>query len=288
MLGHEANECLKRPYKCDVCNEFESTFEDVTTEHIKVCACGLVPCPNDCGVSLQRKAVEDHRATNCLLEIVSCSFSYAGCEEKFPRKDMPDHISESLAVHMSLQAISHQKQLKKLEIQIQKLQNEVKVLRSKGLEDLKCVFTHLRIMPVTLIMNGFAEKKRSNSRWQSQPFYSHQNGYKMVLSVGCNGYGAGEGTHISVYLSIMHGEFDNELEWPFRGALSIQLLNQEGTDDHFHLILAFDDAPERYTCRVTDGDGNSGWGFPKFIAHADLSRYLKNNSLCFKVSRHED
>ena len=287
MFGHETDECLKRPYICDMCTEYESTFEDVTTKHIKMCPCGLITCPNNCGISLQRRDVKDHLSTNCPLEVVSCSFSYAGCEEKLPRKDMPAHISDGLAVHMSLQAVSHQKQLEKLEIQIQKLENEVKVLRSKEIEDLKCVlFTHLRIMPVTLIMNGFAEKKKNGNRWQSESFYSHQNGYKLALSVNCNGYNKAEGTHISVFVSIMHGEFDNELEWPFLGAISIQLLDQEGTGNHFCQILTFDDAPESCTCRVTEGGGNGGWGFPQFISHVDLSRYLKNNSLCFKVSRH--
>ena len=286
VLEHETNECLKRPYKCDTCNEFESTFEYVITKHISVCPCGLVSCPNNCGVLLQRKFVDDHLASKCPLEIVSCLFSYAGCEEKLPRKDMSAHISNSMAVHMSLQAVSHQKQLEKLQMQIRSLENEVKALRSKEVENLKCVFAHLRIMPVTLIVNGFARKQRDGSHWRSKPFYSHQNGYRMALSIDCNGYGEGEGTHISVFLSTMYGEFDTELEWPFCGAISIELLDQEGTNNHFRRILSFDGAPEEYTRRITeDDDCGGGWGYPQFISHADLSYYYrKNDSLYFRIS----
>lgn len=120
VLEHEEDKCLKRPYKCATCNEFESTYESVTTEHVSVCPCGLTPCPNDCGVAeVQRKNVSDHLAT-CPLEMVSCSFSYAGCEEKLPRKDIPAHIRDSLAVHMSLQALTHQKELSELKCTHQK------------------------------------------------------------------------------------------------------------------------------------------------------------------------
>ena len=139
VLKREQNKCMKRPYKCDTCNKFESTYmyEDVTTEHISVCPCGLVPCPNDCGVvEIQRQSVADHLATVCPLEMVSCLFSYAGCEEKLPRKDMPAHIIDSVTVHMSLQAVkyleeskevktTHQKEVTKLKSQIRELRTHL-------------------------------------------------------------------------------------------------------------------------------------------------------------------
>ena len=288
MFGHETNECLKRPYVCGTCNDFESTFEDVMTNHIDVCPCGLVPCPNVCGVSLQRKCIDDHLADNCPLEIVSCSFSHIGCEEKLPREDMLAHINGNLALHLSLLAISHQSQLDELQVQIRNLEDEVKALRSKEVEHLKFISAHLRIMPVTIIVNEFLELKRNGSHWQSKPFYSHPYGYKMSLIIYCNGYGEGEGRHISASFSLLYGEFDDKLEWPFRGAVSIKLLDQKGTGHHFCRTLSFDNAPERYTRRVAEGDVSRGWGFLQFISHADLSRYLKNNSLCFILSLQAD
>ena len=135
VLEHKENKCMKRPYKCNTCNEFESTYEGVTTEHISVCPCGLVPCPNDYGVvEIQRKSVADHLATVCPLEMVSCSFRYAGCEEKLPCKDMAAHTSDSLAVHMSPQAVNHQKELSELKTahqkKIKELKTELKELKN--------------------------------------------------------------------------------------------------------------------------------------------------------------
>ena len=283
LIDHENSKCLKRPFSCDCCNEYTSTFEDVTNTHINVCPCWLVACPNECGISLQRQKIDEHLATNCPLQIVGCSFSYAGCEEKFPRKDMPAHISDSLAVHMSLQAVCHQKELEKLQLQIQKLENEVKTKS----EELKSVLVHLRVMPINVIMNGFTLKKRERKRWMSKPFYTHPRGYKMTLCVTSNGDGVAEGTHVSVFIYIMQGEFDSELEWPFRGAISIQLLDQEGDGQHFTKTVKFDDAPEAYNHRITKGDYDSGWGFSRFISHADLTRYLKYDMLTFEVANVE-
>ena len=269
VFGHELNKCLKRPYICDLCIEYESTFEEVTTKHVNVCPCGLLPCPNDCGISLQRKNVKDHQATNCPLEIVSCSFSYAGCEEKLPRKDMPAHISDNLAIHMSLQAVSHQKEIEKLKAEITELR------------------THLRIMPITILLDGFASKKEAGEKWLSHPFYTHLQGYKLRLSVYCNGNSGGEGTHISVYAIVITGEHDDELEWPFQRSITIQLLDQKDGIQHHEYVLTFDDAPSDCTERnkFSLGPQSCGWGVPEFIAHSQLSPYyLIDDSLSFRIS----
>ena len=299
ILDHEQNSCLQRPFRCTCCDEYESTFEDVTTTHTSVCPDLLLPCPNDCGESLKRKEIDNHRATNCPLEVIKCSFSYAGCKEECPRRDMPTHISESLAVHMSLQAINHQQQLEKLESHIQKLENQVQDIQKEvtslksqsDKEDLSFVRAHLQIMPVNLVMNGYELKKTSGKSWTSMPFFTHPRGYKMCLRVDANGTDGGVGTHVSVFLYLMSGEYDNELEWPFQGRISIQLLNQEEPRRHYEMRLNFAEAPAESTRRVTDSDKNStGWGLPRFITHSVLNvvpklKYLKNDSLFFKISK---
>ena len=57
----------------------------------------------------------------CPLQVITCAFQYAECYEKLPRQDMSDHITQSLALHMSLQATSHQQELEKLKNQISDL-----------------------------------------------------------------------------------------------------------------------------------------------------------------------
>ena len=318
MLEHEENECMKRPYKCDTCHEFESTYEGVTTEHISVCPCGLVPCPNDCGVvEIQRQSVADHLATLCPLELVSCLFSYAGCEEKLPRKDMAAHISDSLAVHMSLQAIkhvvelnelktTHQNELNHLKFSYQKELNEQKTAHLNELKELKTelkellknshrneltevnsqvreLHTHMWIMPVNIKLDGFAAKKAEGKPWSSHLFYTHPRGYKLALSVYCNGDRERARSHISAYVYLKSGEYDNELTWPFRRSVTIRLVDQKEGMNHHNHTLDFGNAPERCTKRRVVGD-YAGWGTPRFISHSKLSpNYLVNDSLCFSV-----
>ena len=39
--------CDKRPFSCEHCNEYESTYDDVINNHWPVCGCHPVHCPNE-------------------------------------------------------------------------------------------------------------------------------------------------------------------------------------------------------------------------------------------------
>ena len=292
LRDHEKDVCPKRPFTCASCNEYASTFEDVITSHTPVCPCRFVMCANNCGEPLQRKNVDNHLNSTCPLEVVNCSFSYAGCEERLPRKDMPAHINESLAVHMSLQAVSHQRQLEKLETQNQKLETRIQKLEKEVLsaDSESFIHAHLRILPVTIVMNGFSEKKKQKKSWKSEPFYTHPRGFKMFLNITSNGDGDGENTHVSVYVYIMRGEFDNQLDWPFRGSIVFKLLDQEEKEEEeredYQTVLSFLNSGEQSNSRVTNGNSSRfGWGRPNFISHEEVhSKYLKDDTLYFEIA----
>ena len=55
----------------------------------------------------------------------------------------------------------------------------------------------------------------------------------MCLQVDADGMEEGEGTHVSVFTNLLCGEFDSRLKWPFRGIVTIQLVNQ--LEDKKHL-----------------------------------------------------
>ena len=116
----------------------------------------------------------------------------------------------------------------------------------------------------------------------------------MCIRVDANGSGSGAGTHVSVYVHLMRGEYDSRLVWPFRGDITIQLVND--SDDHGHEkeTLPFNDAA------VAAGSANrvtkrerviKGWGFRKFISHTQVKsstrtrRYIINDCLTFRVSK---
>ena len=57
-------------------------------------------------------------------------------------------------------------------------------------------------MPVKIKLDDFAAKKTEGKSWSSHSFYTHPRGYKLYLSVECNGIGEGAGSHISAYVHL--------------------------------------------------------------------------------------
>ena len=136
-------------------------------------------------------------------------------------------------------------------------------------------------------MTNFEEYRRDNDMWYSPHFYTHPNGYKMCLRVHANGDNIWKGTHITVCVSIMRGEFDDQLKWPFRGDITIQLLNQEGEGHHTRTLCYNDKVEDKYACRVMKGKRASYvWGHGVFLPHTDLRpKYLKNDCIKLRIKR---
>ena len=132
-------------------------------------------------------------------------------------------------------------------------------------------------------MNNFKKYKRDNGTWYSPPFYTHPNGYKMYLRIHANGSASGRGTHLSVFVCLMRGENDDQLEWPFQGNITIQLVNQEEDRDHVIRTFYSGTAPSERCERVISKECiENGWGIGRFLSHAELQpKYLKNN--CIKL-----
>ena len=50
------------------------------------------------------------------------------------------------------------------------------------------------------------------------------------------------GCGMSVFVYLMRGEYDSILKWPFRGAITIQLVNHKNDRDHYQKTVHFNDA----------------------------------------------
>ena len=105
---------------------------------------------------------------------------------------------------------------------------ETKVDRTKKDLSQQCftIQSYIGLFPVEFVMTNFEHLRESGSDWQSVPFYFYLEGYRLCLVVNPNGVSNIEGSYVSVYAYLMQGEFDDRLKWPFRGVITIQLLNQ--------------------------------------------------------------
>ena len=135
-------------------------------------------------------------------------------------------------------------------------------------------------------MTKFDEYKSDNDTWYSPHFYTHPNGYKMYLHVDANGNASGRGTHLSVFVCLMRGEFDDQLEWPFQGNITIKVANQEEDRDHVIQIVRSRNAGGRCERVMTTERINNGWGIGQFLSHAELQpKYLKNDCIKFYIKK---
>ena len=275
---HQSSQCLKRPFSCQYCEDFDSSYEDVTTNHWPVCGYYPLPCPNKCDEILQRQNLQSHITNDCPLTIIDCDFQHVGCEERLPRKDMPIHLQNSIMCHMSL----HLEKSKHVMATASKLEEENKQLKKqieKLNRDLETYKICTPFCPVELTMTNFDHKMKNEEKWQSPPFYSHLKGYKMCLYVVANGRGCFAGTHVSVYVILMKGKFDNQLKWPFRGEVEIQLLDHYQGDEQFKMKVDFASADIGPGNRVTEGElAQIKLGLPNFISH----RILKPKNDCIR------
>ncbi|XP_064400049.1 TNF receptor-associated factor 4-like [Halichondria panicea] len=289
--NHQSEDCPKRPFGCEHCHSYESTFDDVTNNHWPMCGSFPVPCHNQCGSTIQRQNIDSHVTDECLLTTINCDFHHVGCVMKLPRQDMPEHLRENLLIHISLLATSHAKQQADIATLVEEnKQLTMKIIELMPLQQMIIVNSKPPLGAPVLTVTNFQQHKRDADIWFSPPVYTYHQGYKICLCVYVNGEGKGKGTHVSVGVHFMRGEFDSSLIWPFRGAISYQLLDQVNGKDHKTGTLTYSDKTHNKYCgRVTEGEiSPSGWGRPQFIAHSELEpKYLRNDTLLFQINKVE-
>ena len=102
LQTHEQTICSKRPFSCDYCGEYESTCEDVTENHWKVCSQYIVPCPNECDKKYHKRAdLSWHLQQECELQVIACTFVWAGCDVQVMRCDLHEHLEAYIGQHLS-------------------------------------------------------------------------------------------------------------------------------------------------------------------------------------------
>ncbi|XP_065901750.1 TNF receptor-associated factor 4-like [Dysidea avara] len=301
LQSHVVNHCPHRWTFCKHCFNFNK-YKFIIGEHKDRCPKLPIPCPNKCKTdNVLREDMEAHRK-ECPLEVIQCEYHNIGCEESMMRKNKRKHEEEHMEEHLSMTKAK----LSKTEDRLSVLEKMFDTFISKGKElagDRMITSGHSSIhlatlsaltCPVTVKMSRYSHYKSSGAGWYSDPFYSHNKGYKMCLLVNADGQANGKHTHMSVFLFLMKGQCDDELSWPLRGKFEIKLLNQLSDHEHHTNIVTYGDfTSDRQACRVTDktmgtilGNGNT-----QFISNTNLHKitptcqYLKDKCIFFKVNK---
>ena len=148
------------------------------------------------------------------------------------------------------------------------------------------------VVPCTVTMSQYSLYKNTNSDWYSKPFYTRETGYKLQLKITANGDGSSRGTHVSVLVCLMKGEYDEQLKWPLNANITLQLLNWSQDSNHIQHTVHYNEVPVEHR-QLARGllTADDGWRINEFISHSTLSNndssdisYINNDMLCFSIS----
>lgn len=167
-----------------------------------------------------------------------------------------------------------------------------RLLMEKHLEASTQICKRDPFLPVILKMDDFHFYSNNHEPWYSHPFYSEPLGYKFCFCVYADGICSGQFTHLSVYLHLMAGEFDENQEWPLELKVTIELQNQLADKDHWGADFNFRrSSPHQISHRVSRGRARRGAGTATLIQLDKLGhnaafsscQYLRNDQLFFSV-----
>ena len=322
----ELEERSKWQFRCANCREDEpQTFPDRKTKgQINSLRVACSKREDGCNWRGALREMEQHLKT-CEFADVDCPFSSIGCGFRPLRKDIEEHEELNLRNHLSLamQRISqledsmksdkesqakwlnsamadvksvlqvHKKEVKRqfdrrLDVHQEEMQSQLDMIKHE-------IMSEFRSLPLVFKLPDFSDLQDDDDDWHSPAFYSHQGGYKMCLRVYTNGCTDVRGTHLSCYVYLMRGDYDDGLEWPFRGTIHIQILNQLKDDQHHSEKITFSSRETKnFNSRVLPDRsmGVTGLGKSKFISQFELGykatlgrQYLKDDTLYFRVSK---
>ena len=116
----------------------------------------------------------------------------------------------------------------------------------------------------------------------SAPFFTSRHGYKLCLRVYLNGDGSGRGTHVSFFITLMKGEFDPLLPWPFKQTVSLSLLAQDGVSRD--ITQSFKPDEESSSFQMPKSEMNVASGCPQFCSLAVLENpsYARTDTIYLK------
>lgn len=126
----------------------------------------------------------------------------------------------------------------------------------------------------------------NHSAWDSK-FLNLTKYFLLQASLFPNGNGAGEDTHISVYIKILPGEYDALLRWPFAHSVSFTLFDQSTCPEKAcNIVESFIPDPTWKNFQRPSKEPDSlGFGFPRFVSHEMLKKrhFMKDDTMFIRV-----
>lgn len=134
-----------------------------------------------------------------------------------------------------------------------------------------------------------AAKNGTATALHSRGFYTSVYGYKICIRVNLNGIEKGCNKHIALFIHFMKGDYDDLLDWPFHGTITLSILDQnkpqDGVRANYTESLEANPTLAAFA-RPSASRNHKGFGYIEFapLTILDNPRYVKNSVLFIRAT----
>ena len=271
----------------------------------KGCGYMIIECVYKCGDRFERRMIQDHELDACPRRPMEVQMSRLArkfeaslrANEKKLNEFIAENKAEVEAIHAENQSVKAEnerltKRITELEKEQEGTKQKARQIEEKHDNLERELDTRIVPAPVPPFYFSFANYdhyRKVDYKWRSPSFYSHPGGYKLSCYVHTNGSGDAKGTHFSLYVVIMRGEYDDQLKWPFNGVVTIDIFNWGTKEwDYTETIPLDDSVPINTRGRAVDSLFGGNWGYMGWVLSAELvKKYLQRDVVRFKIKKVE-
>ena len=256
------------------------------TEHIENCPVSFIPCPNSCrdysGTrKLKRIYVAVHMAEECPEQELDCPYLEFGCTKPVKRSMMGIHEKEQIHKHFKLSMDGLKTSLNKQVSRISDLQKENEMLKSNFEKAISIINQSKGILEMKI--EGVKNKICMGEKSESDPFYVGL--YKCQVHIQWN---CGDKVYVGCFISILQGNSDNVLTWPFKHRATVVLINLLNNCDNYSLTHEVTDSLLRQfpdSFQRPREQTNQATGMTTYVSHAEIlkEKYTSMDTVSLKI-----
>ncbi len=289
LMLSKSRSCPTAECRVDIVRDNEGSVPDI---NVRAAVMKLrVRCPFhgiDCTWQGKLRQLDTHIRTRHTL--VKCQ----SCSKRVPAADLELHSSQCNTL-LHLQNVS--KRLARYELsdlvkdsEIVQLREKIKSLELESpnspinrgdltstVSDMSDRITILEntstdgtfVWPINKLKQRMLESKAGKcGSLFSIPFYTNRYGYRLCLRMYLDGDGMGNGTHVSLLVVVMRGDYDAMLTWPFPKQMRLTIVNQKDRAKDVSDVFMPDAKSSSF--QRPKADMNVAYGVPMFMAHSNL------------------
>ena len=303
--GNHWSECLKFPEPCPNGCEVGSVERCGMEQHRSVCPLEPVACEMKefgCSVVVPRKELVTHMRESELQHLTAMTALNLRLTRQLQQESTERDKKIEKLLENSAKRDRKMKQLQQevMELKIQgKKQNEELADVKDHIQKVHCISEHIEQQTaicagckiLTFVNYNEAKTKAALLAWtvesRSEKFYSCFPGYAFQLMIK---YYPKINNDIGAFLCLMKGENDDQLQWPMKVKVQLQLLNQAGDHHHVERTKTLEwKKYERGSCDAIDNTLIARDIDANLMKYTDLEKreddvqYMMNDCLKFRI-----